>query len=279
MPNLIIIGAIKSGTTSLHHYLSLHPEVAMSTPKELHFFSLDRNWKRGLAWYEGHFKREAKIRGESSPSYTRYPLLTQTPERMYSVIPQAKLIYILRDPVTRLVSEYRQRLADGTDLRPLPEILEDLKENQYVYNSKYYTQIQQYLGYYPEENIFITTIEELNKYPKPTMQKIFRFLEISPAFDHPDFSRKLHKSDDKRLKNPVGLFLTRKFRNSELKNRIRAALPSVINEMYVSMSRSNIKVAAPILSDELKQRLITELKADTDRLRSFTGTNFDSWCL
>ena len=279
LPNLIIIGAIKSGTTSLHYYLSLHPEIVMSNPKELHFFSMERNWGKGLAWYESHFTKEAKIRGESSPSYTRYPLITITPERMYSVVPQAKLIYILRDPIDRLISEYRQRLADGTDLRPLPEILSDLKENQYVYNSKYYTQLEQYLKFYSKDNIFIMTIEELNKQPQQTVQKVFRFLDVNVSFFHPDYAKKFHVSDDKRLKNALGLFLTKKFRDSEIKDKIRAALPSFINETYISFSRSNVKVEKPFLDGLQKQRLIAELKDDINQLRNYTGHKFESWCL
>jgi len=91
LPNLIVIGAQKSGTTSLHHYLSLHPEIMMSKHKELNYFNEELNWKKGLAWYKSHFIGEAKIYGESSPHYTFYPLYKGVAQRMYSIIPEAKL--------------------------------------------------------------------------------------------------------------------------------------------------------------------------------------------
>jgi hypothetical protein len=74
LPNLVVIGGAKCGTTSLHHYLSLHPEIFMSHPKELDFFIEEANWNKGIRWYESKFKAPGKvIRGESSPRYTRYP--------------------------------------------------------------------------------------------------------------------------------------------------------------------------------------------------------------
>ena len=65
-PNLIVIGGLKCGTTSLHHYLNLHPQIAMSRPKELNFFVAELNWELGSEWYASHFERDAEIRGETS---------------------------------------------------------------------------------------------------------------------------------------------------------------------------------------------------------------------
>jgi hypothetical protein len=73
LPNLIIIGGLKCGTTSLHHYLNLHPEIAMSRPKELNFFVAELNWPLGRDWYAGHFDAAVPVRGESSPHYTNRP--------------------------------------------------------------------------------------------------------------------------------------------------------------------------------------------------------------
>src|ERR687894_2292944 len=73
LPNLIVIGAQKCGTSVLHYYLSLHPEVSMSRPKELNFFIEERNWPRGLDWYKSQFDGDARVRGEASPNYTAYP--------------------------------------------------------------------------------------------------------------------------------------------------------------------------------------------------------------
>src|SRR5205085_10467190 len=102
LPNLIVIGAAKCGTTSLHRYLDLHPEVAMSKTKQLHFFTEKENWGRGLAWYESHFDTPAQVRGESTPAYSAWPVHRGVPERIARVVPDTRLIYLVRDPVERV---------------------------------------------------------------------------------------------------------------------------------------------------------------------------------
>ena len=79
LPNLIVIGSQKCGTSGLHHYLGLHPEISMSAPKELDFFVAERNHPQGLGWYRGHFDAQAKVRGESSPNYTAFPSTSGSP--------------------------------------------------------------------------------------------------------------------------------------------------------------------------------------------------------
>src|SRR4051812_14286994 len=117
LPNLIIIGAQKCGTTSLHKYLHCHPEVEMSKPKELDFFaekSTKSTWFKGSEWYKSCFPQsDAKIYGESSPSYTGYPIFKNVPARMHGLIPDAKLIYLVRDPIQRVVSAYIQQRSTG----------------------------------------------------------------------------------------------------------------------------------------------------------------------
>ena len=77
-----MIGGLKCGTTSLHHYLNLHPEVGMSRPKELNFFVAELNWELGADWYRSHFPADAAVRGETSPHYTNRPRFEGVAERM-----------------------------------------------------------------------------------------------------------------------------------------------------------------------------------------------------
>src|SRR3954454_424581 len=114
LPKLLIIGAQKCGTTSLHTYLDAHPDVHMAAEKELDFFIEDRAWQRGLEWYATRFRDDAGVRGESSPNYTGWPVWDGVPERAAAVIPKARLVYLVRDPIDRIESHYLQRrLQDG----------------------------------------------------------------------------------------------------------------------------------------------------------------------
>jgi len=106
LPNLIIIGAMKCATTSLHYYLNLHPQISMSEEKELDFFIHKNNWHKGIEWYKTNFTGNASVYGESSPNYTKYPFFNGVPERMHAVVPDAKLIYVVRDPIERIISHY-----------------------------------------------------------------------------------------------------------------------------------------------------------------------------
>lgn len=160
LPNLIVIGAMKCGTTALHRYLDLHPDVAMSEPKELNFFIgperlaegceppawLAGNWHRGLEWYARQF-RPAPVRGEASPGYTS-PSSPEAPERMARVLPGARLVYAVRDPVERAVSQYLHHRADGTERRPIEEALLD-PSSQYVERGLYHARLEPYLKRFP----------------------------------------------------------------------------------------------------------------------------------
>src|SRR2546423_5079540 len=96
LPNFLLIGAMRSGSTTLHASLSTHPEVFMAQPKELHFFVEERNWERGVYWYARRFAAgaTAKARGEASVTYTQHPQLAGVARRAASVVPRARLIYL-----------------------------------------------------------------------------------------------------------------------------------------------------------------------------------------
>src|SRR5687768_8813331 len=102
LPNLIIIGAMKCGTTSMHGYLRRHRQIEMSGTKELDFFIAGRNWEKGPDWYASQFPGGTAIRGESSPNYTSALIFPGVPERMHSVVPDARLLFMVRDPVDRI---------------------------------------------------------------------------------------------------------------------------------------------------------------------------------
>ena len=104
LPNLIVIGAERCGTSSLHRYLRSHPQVFMSKKKELNFFVAEREWRRGRSWYERQFPADAPVRGESSPAYTAYPVFSGVPARLAALVPDAQLLYLVRDPVERTIS-------------------------------------------------------------------------------------------------------------------------------------------------------------------------------
>src|SRR3954465_13272499 len=161
LPNLIIVGGLKCGTTSIHHYLGLHPEVQMSKPKELNFFVSELNWDLGLDWYRGRFDDRFEVRGESSPHYTNLPRFEGVAERIQQNCPDARLLYMVRDPIKRILSHWVHATGAGYETGEMVEVL-SRPDTSYMNRSKYWMQLQPYLELFDREQISIVTQEELH---------------------------------------------------------------------------------------------------------------------
>jgi hypothetical protein len=279
LPNLIIIGAQKCGTSALHHYLGLHPEISMSEEKELNFFLEDKNWPLGRAWYESNFTGQARIYGEASPDYTNYPTFGGVPERMHALVPDAKLIYMVRHPIERIVSQYMHNRWSGVETRSIDEAIRGtdkvpMERTRYVRRSSYYMQLQQFLHYYAKENVLVLTQEDLFQRRKDTLQKIFRFLGVDDSFESEKFSELVHESSAKDAKNRLGLALA-KGRERGIIRKLPAAIRRPAVKLVQSVTRSRIE--RPALDDHLRRRLIEILEPDINQFRAFTGRPFEDW--
>jgi hypothetical protein len=188
LPNLVVIGGLKCGTTSIHHYLNLHPEVEMSRPKELNFFVAELNWDLGREWYASHFSGRAPVRGESSPHYTNRPRFDGVAKRMRALLADARLVYMVRDPIDRMLSHYLHNVGGGYDDRPLADALAD-PESAYVARSRYFFQLEPYLEEFGQGSIEIVTREELKRDRSATMRRVFDFLGVDPGFSSDQFER------------------------------------------------------------------------------------------
>lgn len=260
LPNLIIIGAMKSGTTSLHKYLDLHPQLQMAEKKELNFFTRDHNWHRGLEWYRSQFPHCTRVAGEASTNYSKFPAFRGVPETMHGVIPHAKIVYIVRDPVDRIVSHYLHNVRAKREQRTLSEALRNPQYSHYVNCSRYFMQLERYLMYYPRSQIKVTTLEDLSGRPRQTMSDLFRFLGVDPSFWDDRFLRTHNAAvDDTAL-------------GSQMKR-----LPGVglIARWVPLVTRQRIDRPAP--SGPLRKPLVEMLGTDIEKLRAFTARSFSDW--
>ena len=123
LPDFVVIGAMKSGTSSLHEYLDSLPDVCMSRPKEPAYFVPERFAWRSEEWYSGFFtaKPLARHRGEVSPHYSIRHVYPGVVERMHAVMPDARIVYLVRDPIERIRSEWMHHVARGRINRSLAE--------------------------------------------------------------------------------------------------------------------------------------------------------------
>ncbi len=276
LPNFVIIGAMKAATTSLHYYLNLHPQISMSKEKELNFFVKEKNWGKGLDWYQSNFNGDKPFRGEASPNYTNFPLFKGVPERMHSVIPDIKLIYLVRDPIERILSHYVHKIADGGESRPLERVLSKLESNRYICRSQYFMQLEHYLKVFPDRNILIISSEDLITNNRAVIKRVFEFLNVDSSFYDAKFQNILHKSNRKRRKDQIAQLLGQK---SVMKNihKLPYSFRSYVDWLvFWPFSR---KVKRPVMNESLKQRIIDHLQDDVEQLRKFTGHKFSDWCL
>lgn len=204
MPDFLVVGAAKSGTTSLHHYLRQHPQIFMTSPKELRYFS-ECNYGCGEAWYRSHFplfRKNGSVVGEGTPSYFAFPKGAQN---IHQDIPRVKLIAILRDPTKRAISHYfhskrlnREPLslkgALATEDIRIREALEAARKGHvldhrsphrmalmahtYRYRGMYFERIQEYLSWFDRGQLLVVNSEQLFAQPYEVLEKVYRFLGV-----------------------------------------------------------------------------------------------------
>jgi hypothetical protein len=278
LPNFLIVGGAKAGTTSLHQYLSLHPEIFMSRRKELCFFDPKKRWDLGVDWYKSNFDAAYPVNGESSPRYSRYPWTPGVPERIKQVLGAPKFIYILRDPIDRLLSQYTQVSDDWPDARPFSEILPNIENEDagYLHMSCYYLQITQYLNIFPRSQILVVLNERLNARPKETLEQIFRFVGVDEKFWTPEFERRANVGAQKKEVAPWFDALA----PAAVKEQMRRPtwMPWTVSKAVRRASGIGGKVVAkPKLDSETDLRLQDMLKADVASLRTLLGDPLAEW--
>lgn len=176
VPSFIIIGAMKCATSSLHEQLAIQPGIYMSQLKEPNFFSDDHQYVKGWDWYCSHFKlaQAQDLCGESSTHYTKLPTYPQTVQRLHFHLPEVKLIYVMRHPIERLVSQYihewSQRVI-SVDLNQAIDLHPEL-----INYSRYSMQLQPYFRVFGQERVLPVFFENLCQNPQTELERICQFI-------------------------------------------------------------------------------------------------------
>jgi hypothetical protein len=208
LPNFIIIGAQRGGTTSLYHYITKHPKIIPALQKEIHFF--DINYKKGVSWYQSQFRQNFSFRlifkkkkikehitGEASPYYIYHP---HVPKRISKIIPDVKLLALLRNPIERAFSHYHHERSMGVEKMSFEDAIKEepkrLKgelekmlsdENYYSFNHQnfsyldrgiYIDQLVRWEKFFPKKQILILSSEEFYSDPDKICKDVFDFLGL-----------------------------------------------------------------------------------------------------
>jgi hypothetical protein len=275
LPNLLVIGAPKCGTTSLHYYLGLHPEVYMSAPKELNFFQ-DPNCLDKLDLYASLFDQRSPVRGESTANYSRHPMIAGIPERISAALPDVKLIYVVREPVERAVAHYVEAVTTGSERRTFEQAFGDLDDpyNLYLATSRYASQIERFLECFSPDDLLVVDQADLRSRRAETLQRMFRFVGVDDSFATQDFDRTLNTTGDKRSMRAAGRWL-----RQTAPARAVVRLPPRFREPLLRPVRRLLSdpVQVPSPGSSLRRRLVHALEDEVSRLREMTGESFAGW--
>ncbi len=286
LPNFFIVGAPKAGTTSLYYYLSEHPEVFMSPVKEPNFFSFEEIEAQKLYYKEkgiGDFKeylnlfkgaKDEKVIGEASVSYLFYP---KVPLKIKKLIPDAKIIIILRNPIERAYSHYLMDYKLGYINIPFEEVVykktnskwANLYYQQYIELGFYYQQVKRYIDIFGENQVKIFFSENLKNEPKKVIFSLFSFLKINI-----DFS-----PNNTKLYNTYEMPKNRIFRKLYSFNFFRKSIKKIIPSSYLKIVKKTFfyKDRKPDLNKELKKHLRKLYKEDIKKLEILINKDLSVW--
>jgi len=287
LPNFFIVGAAKAGTTFLYYFLKQHPQIYMSPLKEPHYFSdihikekIEKRYiykrKDYLALFMG-IKGEKAI-GEASVSYLCYE---SSPYNIKRVIPRAKIIIILRNPIERAFSHFLMDIRDGK-LPPDAEFIETVKNDYYKIGRKgwghsnlfiefgmYYEQVKRYLEIFGKENVSVNFFEDLKQDKFTCIKNIFKFLDVDEGF-RPD-----SKVKSNAFAIPRSSLLQSIYMNGRLKNLGRKLIPDSLKEDVMTIFLK--KADKPVMKSDDRYFLWNIYEKDIQNLGELLEKDLTHW--
>ena len=279
--NLFVVGAMKSGSTTLHDYLSEHRDIFMSPVKEPGFFVPEIWGDRGADEYLALFRNvhKEKYIGESSTDYTKQPTYKNVANRIFQYNSEAKIIYIVRNPVLRTISHYyhnKRDLERHAEIRPIIKAIES--DVTYTAYSNYAMQIKPYIVKFGFHNVMVLTLESLIAEPEKALRKIFNWLEVD-LLDIPA-SAKRSNAAPARYQKASGLGWLNWFRYSLLWGKMASCFPQLIKDFGNRLAeKEEIIGLHPEVEKEVYSRLSLIFIENVKELTRLTNRSFDEWQL
>jgi hypothetical protein len=269
LPTFVTIGAMKCGTTSLHRYLAAHPDFSMSSKKEPNFFLQGKNWSMGFDWYRSLYDLSKPHRGESSVNYTKFPAFPDAPAKMAECIPDAKLVFVARDPIDRIRSHHAHQISAMNVRRDLDLERDKWLVDYYITCSRYAMQISRFLEFFPRDHLHVVCSTALRNDTARAVSEVITFLGAD-ATRLPEgvCDARYHESDEKYFPTSLGRLVTLLPHGKRLV-RSRSLGP---------LSRLFRTPAAKIeFSESVTDYLRDQLAEDAAEFRTLSGRDFAHW--
>ena len=276
LPDFLVIGAEKAGSSWLWRNLSAHPEIFMPLTKEIHFFNKTRNWERGPSWYARFFADAppGTVRGEATPGYL---YSEEAPSRIRELLPNAKLIVSLRDPVERAFSAYRMAISK-LHIPPCPFETALDRYPFLIRNSLYSEALARYFQFFPRENMRILLFHEMMAHRPKTLAELYRFLGVQDCFEPPGLERRHAPSRDTRSSalNAAILGIAAFLRQIGIGGLVRIAKRAGIRALVFRLNSKVVRKyegPPPAVERELRASLLWDIEA-TENL---VGRSLQCW--
>jgi hypothetical protein len=288
LPNFLIIGAMKAGTTSLYFYLKEHPDVYMSPLKQPNYFAYGPGNPKHLEKAHKSFpitSMEAYLRlfngvsnekavGEASVAYLRSRTATAA---IHAHIPGAKLIVSLRNPVDRAISLYTMRVSSGSETRELNAALHEAfrADEPWIRGGMYYEHIKRYLDVFGGSKVKILLFDELKTNPRSVMKDVFNFIDVDDHFI-PDVSIRHNPGMVTKSKSIRGLKTLYK-KNARMKFLVRSLIPYRLRRQIATVGHKAPKSSTSVLSEDIRRRMVNFYSEDVLKLQELIGRDLDGW--
>lgn len=287
-PSFIIIGAAKSGTSSLFEYLCRHPQIYMSNPKEPDFFAIDEIYHRGIEWYYSLFKNAMPNQtcGEASTTYTRLPKYPKAAQRLARHLPQTKLIYIMRHPVERAYSHHIHEIK-CQEQKPRMTFEKAIEERSYLVESGYYMQhIKTYLEFFPREYLLCLLMEDFIQNPAEILRQICNFIEVDSEIDLVQGQIIAANSAQKDHDWFIRAKITEPFKAVPGISNLITLLPQEIRDItyelvertpFYKLWRERQSYLPPPMLPETRRKLLAQYRKPNQKLAQFLNRDLSHW--
>lgn len=272
LPNFLIIGAMKCGTTSLAYYLNQHKDIYVAPEKDIYFFSDDELFNKGIHWYESFFKNTDKYvaLGEATDDYSKQWRNSNTVKRIYKIIPSVKIIYIVRDPLRQIESAYMHLVANSYERLTFNQAIYHSSFN-YIETADYLMQLNAYKEFFPESSILVLFLEDMLLNTKNVLASCFNFLGCSSTeciYTDNALNVSLEKSYDRKF--------TYLFRKQRIIEKVAQALPYFIKSPLKHVFTKK-RVSRPLWEPVVRREVINALKANSEEFLLMYGKDKNYW--
>lgn len=265
LPHFVIVGAMKSATSTLQMQLAAQPGIFMSTPKEPNFFSDDPQFERGLAWYSALFAyaKPGDLVGEASTHYTKLPTYPRTVVRIKEHLPKARFIYVMRHPVDRLVSHYMHEWSMGKYRCGIQDAV--MRYPELVSYGLYAMQLKPYFDTFGRDAVLPVFFDRLTRKPQAELERVCRFIgyQGTPAWSH-ELERRNVSSERIRRFPFYGIVIDSAPATWVRHNFIPKAMRGAVRGWLTMRQR-------PILGEDVQTRLTREFDRDLAELGAWLG--------